>query len=234
MKRLIALVLSLLILASATSALAAGKISVVQENFYALNNYSDYGYAFAKVANVGNKVIKINAGILEVFDGEGDNLTSTDSLYSYAENLDPDEYTYVYMLAKLEDGQLEQVDDYLLTITGKSETSYITKRLTVKDLDFQRNVQVNRYSTYDYAYFTVVNDTEETIWNIRFVYALLDDNDQILYVDSDYIDSNKGLTPGSSVEVRESINNRFMTYFDEHDLVPTKVDVIAYVDIENK
>ena len=233
MKKFLAVLLSLILLVSTSSALAAGKISVVQEDFYALNNYSDYAYVFAKVANVGNKVIKINAGILEVFDGEGDNLTSSDSLHSYAENLEPDEYTYVYMNAKLEDGQLEQVDDYLLTITGKSETNTVTKRLTVKDLDFQRNVQVNRYSTYDYAYFTVVNDTDETIWNIKFVYALLDDNDKILYVDYDSIDSNKGLAPGSSMEIRESINNRFMTYYDEHDLAPSKVDVIAYVDVDS-
>ena len=233
MKKILTVVLSLILLVSASSALAAGKISVEQEDFYALNNYSDYAYVFAKVANVGNKVIKINAGILEVFDEEGENLTSSDTLYKYAENLEPDEYTYVYMSAKLEDGQLEQVDDYLLTITGKSETNTITKRLPVMNLDFQRNVQVNRYSTYDYAYFTVVNDTDETIWDINFVYALLDDNDNILYVNNDSIGSSKGLAPGSSIEIRESINSRFMTYYDEHDLVPSKVDAIAYINIDS-
>lgn len=231
MKKIVALVLSLLVIVSATSALAAGKISVVQEDFYALTTYSDYAYAFAKVANVGNKVIKVNAGILEVFDEEGDNLTSSDNLYKYAENLEPDEYTYVYMYTKLEEGQLEQVDDYLLTLTGKSETNTMTKRLQVKDLDFQRDVQVTRYSQYDYAYFTVVNDTEETVWDIRIVYALLDDNDKILYVGNDSIDSNKGLAPGSSIEIKESISRKFMEYYDAHGLVPSKVDAIAYVDV---
>ena len=164
MKKVVAMVLSVIMLLSMTSALAAGKVSVVQENFYALKNYYDYGYVLAKVANVGNKPIKINAGILEVYDAEGDNLTSTDSLKKYAEYLDSDEYTYVYMAAKLEEGQLEHVDDYLLTITGKSDTKGPTRRVTVKDVDFKRDYKVNEYYTYDCAFFTVVNETDETIW----------------------------------------------------------------------
>lgn len=232
MKKAVAIVLSVVLMLAMSSALAAGKVSVVQENFYALNDYSDYGYVFAKVANVGNKAIKINAGILEIFDGDGDNLTSTDYLNSYASSLEPDEYTYVYIQAKLEDGQLEKVDDYLLTVTGKSDSGIVCKRLTVKDVDFVRNYQTSKYSTNDCGFFTVVNDTEETIWNIRIVYALLDDDDNILYVESDYVDSNKGLTPGSSMQFRETIRSKFVEYYDAHDIVPTKIDVIAYVDAD--
>lgn len=231
MKRLITVVLTISLVLIAVSALAAGKISVLQENFYAIDSYTDYSYVFAKVGNVGNKVIKVNAGILEVFDKEGDNITSSDYLSSYAENLEPDEYTYISMNAKLEDGQLENVDDYLLTITGKSETDYYTKRLTVKDIDFKRNVQTSRYSTNDRGYFTIVNDTEDPIWNIRIVYAILDDEDNILYVDSDYIGTNKGLAPGSSIFVTEDISSTFVKHYDANGLNPTKIDVIAYVDV---
>lgn len=233
MKKMVALVLVMTLLVSISTAMAAGKVNVVQENFYALNNYHDYGYAFAKVANVGNKPIKVNAGILEIFDSEGENLTSTDTLRRYAENLEPDEYTYVYMYAVLEEGQLNKVDDYLLTITGKSETNATTKRLMVKNVDFKRNYQINQYSTYDCGFFTIVNDTDDTIWNIRVVYALLDDNDNILYVGSDSIDSNKGLTSNSSITIRESIDNSFTSYFDAHGIVPSKIDVIAYVNSDN-
>lgn len=231
MKKLLTAIFSVVLLLSTSPALAAGKISVMQENFYTLNNYSDYAYVFAKVQNVGNKTIKVHAGILEVFDEAGENLTSTDRLYSYAKNLEPDEYTYVYMYTSLEDGQLQLADDYLLTITGKSATDYVTKRLTVKDLDFQRDVKVNQYSMYDYAYFTIVNNTDSTIWDIDIVYALLDDDDNILYVENDSIGSNKGLAPGSLMQVKEAINSKFMAYYDEHGIVPSKIDVIAYVDI---
>lgn len=141
------------------------------------------------------------------------------------------EYTYVYAQAKLEEGQLEKVDDYLLTVTGKSDSGSSCKRLTVKDVDFVRNYQTSKYSTNDCGFFTVVNDTDETIWNIRIVYALLDDNENILFVESDYLDSNKGLAPGSSLQFRENINSKFVEYYDAHDLVPTKIDVIAYLEI---
>lgn len=230
MRKTLALLLVMVLLLPAVTAMAAGKVSVVQENFFALNNYSDYGYVFAKVANVGNKPIKVNAGILEIFDAEGENITSSDYLRNYAEYLEPDQYTYVYLYAKLEEGQLEKVDDYLLTITGKSDANATTRRLTVKDVDFVRNYQTSRYSTNDCGFFTIVNDTDEIIWNIKIVYALLDDDDNILYVDSDYIDSNKALAPGSSIIVRETINSNFVTYYDAHDIVPSKIDVIAYVN----
>lgn len=233
MKKVLAVILSLVLLLTVSTSLAAGKINVEKENFFALNAYSDYAYVFAKIKNVGNKPIKVNAGILEVFDAEGENITSSDSLRSYAENLEPDEYTYVYMSAKLEDGQLEKVDDYLLTVTGKSDSDKTTKRLTVQDLDFKRNVSVNKYSTNDYAYFTVVNDTDETIWDIYVVYALLDEDDNILFVESDNLGSSKGLAAGSSIQFREDINSKFMEYYDAHGLVPSKIDVIAYVDVAN-
>lgn len=230
MKKVFAVFLSFALVLAMSTAMAAGKISVTQENFYALNTYSDYGYAFAKVTNVGNKAIKINAGILEIYDSDGENLTSTDYLNSYASYLEPDEYTYVYMQAKLEDGQLEKVDDYLLTITGKSDSDGSNKRLTVKDIDFIRNYQTSKYSSNDCGFFTITNDTDETVWNIRIVYALLDDKDNILYVNNDYVDSNKGLTPGSSMQFRETISDKFVEYYDSHDLIPTKIDVIAYIE----
>lgn len=232
MKKLIACLLAAALLLSFTTALAAGKVSVTQENFYAISSYSDYGYAFAKVTNVGNKPVKVNAGVLEIYDGNGDNLTSSDSLRSYAEYLEPDEYTYVYMSAELKEGQLEKVDDYLLTITGKSDNDTETKRLTVTDVDFIRNYQINKYSTYDCGFFTIVNDTDETIWNIQVVYALLDDEGNILFVENDYLDSNKGLNPGSSVAIRETINSKFVEYYDAHGIVPTTIDVIAYVNVD--
>ena len=42
---------------------------------------------------------------------------------------------------------------------------------------------------------------------------------------------NKGLAPGSLMQVREAINSKFMAYYDEHGITPSKIDVIAYVDI---
>ena len=59
-------------------AFCAGKLSVAQENFHVVSYWGTYGYAFAKVENIGDKPIKVNAGVLEIFDENGDALTSSD------------------------------------------------------------------------------------------------------------------------------------------------------------
>ena len=89
MKKFVVLVLALLLCMSSVSAFAAGKLSVVQENYYTIEGYSTYGYGYAKVQNIGDKPIKVNAGLLEIFDENGDPITSTDYMHKYAEYLEP-------------------------------------------------------------------------------------------------------------------------------------------------
>ena len=81
---------------------------------------------------------------------------------------------------------------------------------------------------------TVTNDTEETIYDIYVVFALLDDEDNILYVDSNYMGYDRGLTPGSSVVFREYVGNEFLDYYEDKGITPAKVDAAAYVDIFHK
>lgn len=121
MKKILVTVLAIMVVLGSVSALAAGKLRVEQENFMSVNDYSIYGYAYAKIQNVGDKPIQVNVGLLELYDENGDTLTSTDYLNVFAKYLQPDEYTYAYMAAKVEDAESTAViDDYLLTITGKS------------------------------------------------------------------------------------------------------------------
>ena len=74
MKKLLAFVLCL----GATSAFAAGKLSVTQENFHHITGFWNYGYAYAKVENVGDKPIKVNAGVLEMYDENGEVIADPD------------------------------------------------------------------------------------------------------------------------------------------------------------
>ncbi|MBE0601652.1 MAG: hypothetical protein IH607_07675, partial [Firmicutes bacterium] len=131
MKKLVALGLCLLIGLMAAPALAAGKLDVSQENFMVIDSYWVYGYAYARIDNVGDKPIKVNAGVLEIFDANGDPITSTDYMSAYAEYLEPGEYTYASLYAQIEDVPAADVDDYSLTVTGKSDKEYISVRLPV-------------------------------------------------------------------------------------------------------
>ncbi len=230
MKKLLTLALAALLLFACTSALAAGKLQVMQENFHVVASYTTYCYAYARVENVGDKPIRVNAGLLEVYDAEGESLTSTDWMNEYPQYLDAGEYGYVKLSDDLDkDKSASDVDDYLLTVTGKAEKDYLTKRLPCTT-EFRPNVKEG-YFEYNYMYITVKNDTENTMYDINVIGVLLDDADNILYMESDSL-YNVGIDAGSSVTIRISVSDSFMETYEKEGLVPTKVDAIAYVSIK--
>lgn len=229
MKKNLVWLLVFAIVFCSTPAFAAGKLSVEQENFHVIQSYSVYGYAYAKVANVGDKPIKINTSLLEVFNADGDTLTSTDYYSDYAEYLQPDEYTYLRMYDEIEDVEPSEVDDYMLTVTGKSDSDYISYRFPCTT-SYEPNV-ADGYWTYNYMYATFTNETDEPVYGISVVLALLDADGNILYMDDASMYSDKAVMPGSSITVRENVDSDFIEYFEKNGLIPSSVDAIAYVNI---
>ena len=206
-------------------AFCAGKLSVTQENFHVISSYGTYGYSYAKVKNIGDKPIKVNAGVLEIFDSNGDPITSTDWMYSYASILQPGEYTYVQLSSQIED-KTKTASDYSLTITGKSDNSSKIKRLPCTT-ELELKVTTGWW-TYNYMYAYVTNDTSEPLFGIEIVFALLDAEGNILYVTSDDLYSNRALAPGSTMIFRADISSAFMEYFKTKGFEPLRVDAIAY------
>lgn len=225
MKKIVAMLLTIALLMSCCTAFAAGKLSVTQENFHYITGYWNYGYVYAKVENVGDKEIKVNAGVLEMYDANGDVLTSTDYVNAYATYLQPGEYTYVKMYDDLDEGAAAP-EDYMLTLTGKSANTEVV-RLPV-ETRLELNV-VDGWWTYNYMYATVTNNTENIIYDLDIVLALLDDEGNILYIDSHNLNSDVGVNSGATLTIRKDINSSFMEYFEAKGIVPTAVDAIAYV-----
>ena len=62
--------------------------------------------------------------------------------------------------------------------------------------------------------------------------VLLDDDDNILYMESESMYDSKGLTPGSSMVIRIDVSSSFTEYYEAHGYTPTKVDAIAYVNLD--
>ncbi|MDO4620822.1 MAG: hypothetical protein Q4B09_09410 [Lachnospiraceae bacterium] len=228
MKKALGLALTAAMLVSqAVPCFAAGKLEVTQENFHIFGNYA---YAYARVENTGDRPIKIQAGILEVFDAEGENITSADYINSFGSILQPEEYTYVSMYVSLDDSQVAEVDDYMLTVTGKSDLDYTTTRFAVEP-DFQKDVQ-DGYWNYDYMYGKVTNETDETVYNMQVGLALLDDEENILYLDSSSL-YNYGIEPGSAVTYRTSLYDTYKEALEKEGLTATHVDAVAYTDSYN-
>ena len=229
MKKALCLILALALTLGATAALAAGKLVSAQENFWVVDGYWTNAYVFAKVENSGNKPININAGVMEVYDENGDAITSSDYLRVNAQCLQPGEYTYVSMSKEIENPETVTVDDYMLTVTGKTDDKKTTLRLPVSDMKLALQEEAG-YWKRDYMYATVTNDTEETVYNISIVFALLDAEGNILNVVDDNLYSGRGLTPGSSIVFRSEISSTMMEFYGKNELTPASVDAIAYVD----
>ena len=228
MKRIISLLLCVVLLSVAGTTYAAGKLSVDQENFVVIStSYATYGYAYAKVSNTGDKPVKVNAGVLEIYDEAGDVLTSTDYVAAYAEYLEPGEYTYVRMSSEIKEGT---ASDYALTLTGKSQNDTRSLRLPV-ETDLQMNVAAS-WRTYNYMYATYTNNTDNPIYDITVVLVLLDADGNILYMEDDSLYYDRAVAPGSSMIIRKDIPDVYMNYFKEKGITPASVDAIAYVNVD--
>ena len=229
MKKTLIMVLALVLVLcfGASSALAAGKLETKQENFHFVTSYWNYGYAFAKVENVGDKAIDVNAGVLELYDEAGDVLNSTDWISDYAKTLQPGEYTYVQMYCEVEE-EGAVATDYMLTVTGKSDNEASTLRLPC-ETDLELGV-TDGWWEYNYMYAVVTNNTDKPVYDISVVMALLDAEGNIIYMADDFMYNERALMPGSSMIIRKDIESGFMEYFEANSITPASVDAIAYVN----
>ncbi len=227
MRKLFALALVLVLVCCSVNAFAAGKLSTVKENFWVISSYwADAAYAYAKVENTGDKQIDVNAGILEIYDEKGDVITSGNYLQVYPRCLQPGEYTYVSLAMEVGTAKdIGKPDSYKLVITGKTDDESSTARLPA-----ELKLEEGEWWKQDYVYATVTNNTEETVYDILTVFAILDAEGNILCIDSDSQFAAYGLTPGSSVVIRREINKAFINYFTAKGITPASVDVIAYVN----
>ena len=118
----------------------------------------------------------------------------------------------------------------MLTLAGKSDSSVDTLRLPCVT-ELRLNESMGWY-TEDYMYVTVTNNTEQTLFDISVVAALLDQEGNILYLEDDNLYDGRALTTGSSMVFRMEIPAEFMALYEAKGMTPVSVDAIAYVNIE--
>lgn len=225
-----ALLLSLALLMIALPALAAGKLQTDQENLWEVKtDWSHDAFLFTKVTNVGDRDISISSGVFEAYDAEGQPIASDDHAEAYVKCLKPGEYTYVRMYGEIED-ETKTAADHMLTLAGKSDSSVDTLRLPCVT-ELRLNESMGWY-TEDYMYVTVTNNTEQTLFDISVVAALLDQEGNILYLEDDNLYDGRALTAGSSMVFRMEIPEEFMALYEAKGMTPVSVDAIAYVNIE--
>lgn len=235
MKRsyLVFVILAVMCLAGST-AFAAGKLSTTQENFYVTQSGSSfYGNVYAKVENVGDHNAEYSAGLLEIYDESGDTLASDSYLSVFGRYVAPGDYVYLKGSEGIDGiAGVTEVDDYLLTVSGKSSQSdRIVKKLPC-DPSYIPDYPHSKYSVYDTMFATVTNNTDQIVYGITVVFALLDADDNILFVDSHGLYDDVGLNPGSSLTVKKEIYDTYVEAYERAGLSADHVDAYAYYEEE--
>lgn len=213
------------------TALAAGKLSVVQEKFIVMP-YITYhaGYVYAEVKNVGDKPVEFDGGLLEMYDAQGNSIESTNWIGCYPEVLGAGETGYAYASQSVEAAtETSFIDDYLLTITGKGAKGRSTVYLPITNKQY---LEVkDPYYSYSNISADLENTTDATVRDFYAAFALKDAEGKLLYVTScqpSYV----GIKPGSSVEILVRVDSAITEYFTANNIIPTTVEAIAYFILE--
>ena len=74
----------------------------------------------------------------------------------------------------------------------------------------------------------ITNDTQETVFGMEVVAALMDEEGNLLYVEhADFYDST-GINAGSTVTYRFALSDNWPEIWDKAGVAPAKVEVLAY------
>ncbi len=223
-KRIFILVLALSL--ACAPAFAAGKLTVNQERMIALDSYGTVDVdVYAEVENTGDKPVEFSAGLVELFDADGNTIDSTDYVYCYPSILAPGEKGYIYVSMYPDNASVAaDIADYTLTVTGKGSTEASVVMKTVGTYD--ANVQ-DGYWTYNYLTAEITNETADTIYDLYCVYALKDADGALLYV---YYTTAYaiGVPADGTIFMRTTLPDSVLAYFDANGLVPATADAIAY------
>ncbi len=227
MKKLVALLLVLAVLVSMPLAsLAAGKATITDEQLITTMGYSSVVYYYyAEVTNTGDKAVEIDKGILEMFDKDGELITSENVYNTYPQVLEPGQKAYICDYGYLDDvAAPEDVDDFAFNLTAATSKSSAPLYLTVSEV----TCQIEKYSSYsDYYAVTAIieNNSEETVRDIYVVFAGRDAEGKLMYVEYTHL-YDIGLLPGSKIEVKlwpdeESI-------WTANNSAPATIEAIAF------
>ena len=225
MKKLVSLFLAIALCAACVSALAAGEVTVSQKQFYTVvTDYSQYGYLFAKIENTGDEPIMLDYGKVVTFDESDDIMDTSNYISAYPRYLQPGEYAYLYDISY---GSLGDpiVADYKFSI-GTTDQERTVLRLDSESA-FDPGEADSKYDDLMFATFT--NTTDGLLSNLYIVYALLDEEGNILYLNYDYLDD-IALHPGSTITVARRVDSDIVDYLKQNSITPATVDTLVYVE----
>ena len=221
-------ILVFLFLLLTNQAFAAGKLVATVENLCVIPYYADayYGYVYAELSNTGDKPVQFSNGLMELFDPDGNSISSADLYYCYPPVLQPGDKAYTYVSGYVETKDKNFISDHMLTVTGKGTISQKIVHLN-STASYEQVSDI--YGTYDYLVSVIENNTENVVTMCEVVFAVKDAEGNLIYVaNTSWSGYNVGVMPASSLEMRFQMGTDMMNYMKDNNIVPATVESIAY------
>lgn len=226
MKRILTLSLAIVLLLTCIC-YAEGKIKVTQKNLYVIDG-DDTGYFFARYENVGDESIGVGTGTMVAFTEDDEILLTEDYISSCPSYilLQPGESlyarTFIWDKALL-DGP---ITDYKYSVEVYDYPKNVTR------IPCEVTFDLNGPDTYKNDLFvTYTNTTDQALYGIYVVAALLDEEGNILFVESSSA-SNIALHPGSTATVKIGVPDDLMKHYKMHNLIPATADAMVFIPEE--
>ncbi len=184
------------------------------------------GYFFAKVENTGDSGAYVGYGKLVGFTPDDDVILSEEYVGTYPSTiyLEPGDYAYIEEWIYESELQTNTVADYRFSIKPGTYGTQYAKQPCIAE------VQYSSSETYgNCVNVTIANVSSDILQNFYITSAVYDQNGELIYVAGDMFDT-IGITPGSTVIIKQSIDSSTSAYIARNKLVPTTVESFLYIE----
>ena len=227
MKRIVALIVTLILSCSAVSALAAGNIQPTDDTAsYVLSHSDGYRvYYYAVVTNSGDARASINDLLFEIRDRGDVTFESTSKYTLYPEILEPGQSGWLVITKDVKDiDEKGYIDHFNLTITTKAADDDKAVRPMAASAEY---VAKDEDDNEDVLRATVTNDGDENAFRITVAVAARDAEGKLLYIAGDGT-RDIGLTAGNTLLVRSMIRSDIMDEIEKLDAAVAATEAMAY------
>lgn len=209
---------------------ARGKLTIWGETLVPIVSTYEGGndtiYAFARVENTSDQQLAVYNPLFELYDANDNLIKSENYLTCEPSVLQPGESAYLSKYMWLDTGaSANDVADYVLDLNVQNDSYYTVTRFPA---EVEYVAGDARYGGQSMVYVTVTNDTDETVFSMRVISALLSDTGEVLHVQNNGTDL--GILPGTSVVFPMYIDYNVATYLKANGITPASADAIAYTE----
>ena len=227
MKRIIALIITLILSCSAVSALAAGNIQATEDTAsYVLSHSDGYRvYYYAVVTNNGDKRASINDLLFEIRDRDDVTFESTSKYSLYPEILEPGQSGWLVITRDVKDvDEKGTIDHFNLTITTKAADDDDEIRALTASAEY---VEKDEDDNEDVLRATVTNSGDENAFKVTVAMAARDAEGKLLYIVGDGT-QDIGLAAGNALLMRAIIRSDIMDAIEDAGTQVAAAEAMAY------